>query len=364
MKIDLKKLQSYIDQKLIYSQVHNTLPLKVYKYTDTCSFQEKWDEITTQCRGIVLDNEGNIITNCIPKFFNIEQLKEPLPNLPYEVYSKLDGSLIHISHFKGERIISSSGSFNSEQALKAKQLLDTKYSNAIFDKEYTYVFEIIYPENKIVVDYGEEEQLILLAIRHTGTGNEVNIFTSDKPGEISMFPLASKWHQTIEDVLKKQKQDSFSNEEGVIIKYSNNFRVKIKYSEYVRLHKIISNVSEKMIWEYLKDEKEPEVLLKNIPDELYKWIEETQEKYITQYAEIESKAHLAYFELTKHMNLDKSKEVKKEFATNVFLKYKSLSSVLFSIFENKSYKKTIWSMLEPDKNNAKYMKTMNRQNNI
>src|SRR5690606_13701381 len=77
MKYDLKLLHSYIDKKLINVQLHPTLPLRIYKYSQECVFSRAWDEITLNMRGTVLDEKGNLISNPFPKFFNLEEL-EPL----------------------------------------------------------------------------------------------------------------------------------------------------------------------------------------------------------------------------------------------------------------------------------------------
>ena len=66
-------------------------------------------------------------------------------------------------HFRGQRIFCAHGSFCSDQALKAEEIFHKKYLIQDVMKECTYCFGIIYPENKIVVDYGEIEDLFLLS---------------------------------------------------------------------------------------------------------------------------------------------------------------------------------------------------------
>ena len=149
MKYDLKILQEYIDKKLIHMQVHPTLPLRIYKYSQECVFSKAWDEITLNMRGMVLDTDGNVIANCMPKFFNLEEL-EPLgielPNVPYKVYDKVDGSLIEVFRYNGEIVVSSAGSFTSAQAIAAENMLKTKYSHLLehIEEGKTYLFELIF----------------------------------------------------------------------------------------------------------------------------------------------------------------------------------------------------------------------------
>ena len=73
MKYSLDTLADYIAKGLIIKQVHPTLPLSIYNYSRTCQYGASWDEITLACRGLVLDNEGNVIAKPFPKFFNYEE---------------------------------------------------------------------------------------------------------------------------------------------------------------------------------------------------------------------------------------------------------------------------------------------------
>ena len=45
-----------------------------------------------------------------------------------------------------------------------------------------------------------------------------------------------------------------NDKEGFVIRFKNGFRMKIKGDEYIRLHKIVTNISNRDIWEYLKKE--------------------------------------------------------------------------------------------------------------
>ena len=127
MKYDLNILSKYIDEGLVIKQVHPTLPLSIYNYSRECQYGGKWDDITLNCRGLVLDDGGNVIAKPFPKFFNYEEhIAEesklpPIPNENFEVYEKMDGSLGIVFNYDGEWYMATRGSFQSDQAIKAKQ---------------------------------------------------------------------------------------------------------------------------------------------------------------------------------------------------------------------------------------------------
>jgi RNA ligase len=64
----LEQLQSYEAKGLLRSQTHNTLPLRIYNYTEQCQEDGEWDEITLQARGLVVDLQGNVVARPFKSF--------------------------------------------------------------------------------------------------------------------------------------------------------------------------------------------------------------------------------------------------------------------------------------------------------
>ena len=116
-------LNKYYEEGLVYKQVHPTLPLTIWNYTEKVQYDNLWDGVTIQTRGLVTDDEGNIIARPFKKFFNIEE-KRYVPTEKFDVYEKLDGSLGILFNYKGEWIMSTRGSFISEQAIKGSSEID------------------------------------------------------------------------------------------------------------------------------------------------------------------------------------------------------------------------------------------------
>ena len=129
MKYNLSDISDYLEGDYVIAQRHPTLPLLIYNYSRTTQFSGIWDDITLNCRGLVLDLEGNVIAKPFPKFFNYEEHTAegsklpPIPNENFEVYEKMDGSLGIIFHYEGEWLIATRGSFASEQAIKGMEMM-------------------------------------------------------------------------------------------------------------------------------------------------------------------------------------------------------------------------------------------------
>jgi RNA ligase len=297
--IDKNKLAQYIEEKWIISQVHPTLPLTIYNYSQSTQFERKWDEITLACRGLVLDENGTIVARPFKKFFNWEEIKDhpefPASKfaMPYEVFDKEDGSLGIGFFYKGTFVVATRGSFTSDQAIRATTLLK-KYdlSAAANFSTMTFLFEIIYPENRIVVDYKGEEKLVMLGMVETSTGEEVSYDIAKRVAEKMGMPFVKKWEEDL--TFEKIKALNTENKEGVVVKFSWG-RMKIKFDDYVALHRILTNCSSYDIWENLMTFGElPKELFDKVPDEFFGWVRETRDRIMEDFQFIEAAARAEF----------------------------------------------------------------------
>lgn len=276
LNINLDILLKYEEDGWIVKQSHPSLPLYIWNYSRNCQYKSYWNEITLNCRSLVTDFEGNIVARGFKKFFNLEEHKEnEIPNESFEVYEKLDGSLILAFQYNNNWIICSKGSFVSEQAVAAEKLFYKLNYNSYFRNNYghTYIFEYLSDWNRIVVKYNEE-RLVLIALVDSKTTNEINIqpLASDFFRKEVGFVDIVKKYDGISDYRKLRELFSGDNREGFVVKFKSGFRIKLKYEEYIRLHRIITNITSYDIWETLKTGGDIEQLLDNVPDEFDNWV--------------------------------------------------------------------------------------------
>ena len=328
MKIDKIKLQEMINNKLVSEQKHSEADLFIYNYTPKVQFDKLWNEITLQTRGLILDSEQNVVAKPFSKFFNLEEHQpSEIPQLQFDVFEKLDGSLGILYWINDKPFIASRGSFESEQAKHATDILYKKYSHTFskLNKNKTYLFEIIYPENRIVIDYGTTDDIILITI----IDNETEAESIEDIG----FQIVKKY-DGINDIQQLKSLEE-ENKEGFVIRFQNGFRVKVKFAEYIRLHRIITGVSNVAIWEYLSEGKSFEELLAKVPDEFYNWVKKTQFELKNKFDEILAQSKSVYKEL----------ETRKE--TALYFNSQKNSSILFAMLDKKPIDKIIWKMLKP-----------------
>ena len=342
----LKVLEKYYNDGLVYKQVHPTLPLTIWNYSEKVQYEGLWDEITLQTRGLVTDNDGNIIVHPFKKFFNIEEGKHT-PTEEFEVYEKMDGSLGILFFYEGKWIVVTRGSFTSDQSVKAQELLRSKYIVESIPKGYATLFEIIYPENRIVVDYGDEEKLVVLGMTSRVSGKEMDYNSLLNVHNESGMSVVKKY-DGIKDY-KQLKEMVKNDQEGFVVKFSNGDRVKVKGVEYLRLHKIMGNLSTTAVWEVLSNSGDMENLLKDVPDEFYKKIKTYVQDLKYGFFQISERAGKLHdgFRYGKYGDRD-SEPTKKEFAEFVFNQDKVLQPVMFSMWDRKPYDHIIWRIIKPD----------------
>ncbi len=88
-----------------------------------------------------------------------------------------------------------------------------------------------------------------------------------------------------------------------------------------------------------------EEILEKVPDEFFKWLQQTRSSIQSNFDEIRERALAAY---AKCHSLESPTPDKKTFALAVMKDYREISSILFNIYNNKDYHKIIWKMIRPD----------------
>lgn len=332
-KLDIRILNEMYEKGLLHKQFHPTYPLIIWNYSPRVQYEKLWTPLLMMCRGLVTDFDGNIKARSFPKFFNYEEhTTEEIPNESFEVFDKMDGSLGILFHYNDEWILSTRGSFTSPQSIKGTELLK-KYPLDILDIKNTYLFEIIFNENRIVVSYGEYEGLILLGAIDTKTDVEIDRSVLEK---LNGFELVKKYngiddYNTLKNIIP-------NDAEGFVIRFMSGFRMKIKGDEYIRLHRILTNISNRVIWEYLKEGKPFDELLEKVPDEFYNWVKTTKENLEFQFNEIKTTIEKEFKLLIN----------KKEFAEKVMNNPKK--HFLFKRLDSfsKDYLDKIWDSIYPN----------------
>lgn len=342
-KVDWNVLNTYVDNNLIIANKHPEYDIWILNYSPKVQSKNFWDEYTLSCRGLVVDAEGNILARPFRKFKNLEEHDPSEIDMSeeYDVFEKMDGSLIILFYYEPRMqwIIASRGSFISEQALEAQKI----FNITVYDKllsNYTYLFEVIYPENRIVIDYGNRRELVLLTVIETSSGFELPyIELTDTYSK--HFPIVKRFEVKINDLndLKKLVED---NKEGFVVRFKNGFRVKVKFEEYVRLHGILTNVSNLTVWEHLMNNYDFDALLDRVPDEFYNWLKKVVASLQSNFNEVERQALKEFVRIYYVNGITDRKGFAMEALKTEY------HSILFKLYDKKPYNELIWKRIKPE----------------
>lgn len=266
--IEMKTMRSYEKKGKLKSSSHPFHNLSIWNYQEVVHYKDSWDMITLSARALVVESDtGKIIGRALPKFFNHGENKHK-PTENFRIFNKMDGSLFILFFYRGEWVTASRGSFISEQAVEGRKILEElypRYTELI--QNFTYVFELIYPENRIVVNYGDERKLIYLTSFNT-TGNENMMVDCMKElgfEVVREFDFNDKTLDELADL-------NISNSEGFVVLYDNGDRVKVKFEDYLKLHRTATNFSNKIIFEKYSSGLSLDECLVDVPDEFNEWL--------------------------------------------------------------------------------------------
>lgn len=330
-------------------QTHPVYPYNIACYTKQAMFERVWNDVTMNCRGLIYHQEtGEILARPFKKFFNYGEPNAPTfaPDDWVRVYDKVDGSLGIAYDTPDGPAIATKGSFTSDQALHATELLRTNYPQYQVDDYCTDLFEIIYPENRIVLDYGDLDALWYLGSVVTETGEDywngllVGHFGIPK----NHFMLAGEWGMIFKDIPLDRP-----NREGVVVfnDYTGE-RLKLKQEDYVELHKVMTGLSEKQLWEWCAETGTYSGVMTKIPEELHAWADPIVSDMFRRVTQMWDRVEASYEEIcTKMGHNTKDRAVFAKWATQQ--DYTWMTSALFCFYDE-AYERAaqlLWKQVKP-----------------
>lgn len=303
--MDLTDLEAEISAGFVNRRLHPSEPLAILNYGPATAYARRWNDVTRLTRGLIYNTETlEVVARPWKKFGNWDESGYPYPPTgPMLMSTKFDGSLGILYWPNDDRrypSIATRGSFASDQADFGTRLLEVIVNT--FDEEtqrwligewsnpnFTYLFEIIYPANRIVVNYGGDCRLVLLDVIDNTTGRQ----------DVDRFD-ASIWPDKAEKILVPEGfahsivEKIPSGEEGFVLSWpTRGFMCKMKSAEYVELHRIVTGLSKKAVWEAM-GRGEVSELRENVPDELYEWFDNTVAEFHDKISTILDEAYQIY----------------------------------------------------------------------
>jgi RNA ligase len=306
--------------------------------------------IRRECRGIIFNKDGSILSRRLHKFFNVNERDETLSHKidfsqPHVILEKLDGSMITPIKI-GDHIRWGTKMGVTQVAMGAEEFVakNPQYADfarwCIDDAGVTPIFEWCSRKQRIVVDY-PEDRLVFVAARDIKTGEYANYDWLQAFGSkynIEVVKAYAGTTKSMEHLIEETRgQEGI---EGWIIRFDDGHMVKVKGDWYVRIHKTKDAISQEknivssIVNETIDDSKA------FMLEEDRKRVEEFEREFING----SNSSVQIYEQLLEHY---RSKYDRKNFALNSEDLHPHLRSIMFSCWDgNKNVRDEVFNIIK------------------
>lgn len=347
--VDSDDLHKEIREGYVRERVHPAdSTYHILNYTEKAQYERRWNDVTRACRGLIvrsgeIGTMPEVVARPWPKFYNYGEHAEgelDLTERDIEVLDKVDGSLGIIYQGPDGWAVATRGSFESEQAIRGTEMLrDMIAAGQFYPADgWTFLTEIVYPGNRIVLDYGDFAGLVMLGAVHTDSGMPMG------PGA---FPGSWKGPKAeaiqAESLAEALALPPRANAEGVVVRFRKSGRmVKVKQDDYVRLHKLVTGLSERSIWAHLNENDNIGSLLEQIPDEFHDWVLKVADDLLKAHTDIYACALADYYNVLNRLPEDFERP---EYAS--LAKESRYPGLMFMLLDGKDTGPAIYKMIRP-----------------
>lgn len=323
-----KRFYELREEGLLEYRDHPSLPLRIWNYTRGCQYLAAWQPETLASRGLITDHEDRVITPAFVKFFNygepsckLEEIldeitdQQTISHLNVDFDEKFDGSFGIVFHYNDKWYVASRGSFDSLWSLKGQDIL-SYYDASSLNPLCTYLVEIVFKGNRIVVDYGDINELCALgSLKRCEEGwIETDDYKSTpfkQPRSLKFdlgveheLPLKEKIKRYTEELIKVYDKGDAQFEGFVgsikIKGHVQRYRFKTKMPSYLDLHKNVMHIGEKNVWQICVGDIDEMKFLEFLPDEFEDWYKEKK----TYYMHICAQKYAFYESMQAKMQVD------------------------------------------------------------
>jgi tRNA splicing ligase len=241
-------LKQHIADKLVFAKKHPTLPLTLYCYTRKAVYDNIWTDVTRKCRGLIVDDEGVVVSRPFEKFFeydspghsetyerNVEALerKHGYPR----IQEKINGNLGIFWKYGMHWGIASKGSFTSPHAKWAETWMADHIENfgrLVFPIGYTPVFEMICQDVQGHAIKYDTNELVLIALINNQTGEEMDLLSLQLYGTTNELAVPDTYEKSLKTVLAEDRE----GHEGYVLTYNipgrAPLKLKIKHPSFIK----------------------------------------------------------------------------------------------------------------------------------
>jgi ATP-dependent RNA circularization protein (DNA/RNA ligase family) len=243
-----EELQDFVQNnpKLVTMRESTRYPgLFVLKYKKVVFFKNKWNDYLECCRGAVVDRDFNLVVHPFQKIYNhgVED-RAPVfkPDDVVMAYDKVNGFMVSVTTYKGELLVSTTGSLDSDFAIMAEQMiLETADLEMVKlmcrGGTRTLMFECCHEDDPHIIP--EQSGLYFLGYRDNTWDSTMQHMAYET---VAMYDIVAAAHYmkvnpvpsySVTTVADLEQQMKTSTREGVVFYHLDGRAAKIKTRHYL-----------------------------------------------------------------------------------------------------------------------------------
>ena len=301
--------------------------------------------VRRECRGLIFDADGNLMSRPFHKFFNINEREETqahdfVMTEGHVVMEKMDGSMIRPILVDGYlRLATKMGvttvAMQAEEWLAGQDPALKAWMRQCVEDSVTPLFEWVSPFNQIVLAY-ETADLVYLGTRDNATG----AYVMDKTCPFNCVPQYGGVDVPLSEYVARQR--GAESREGDIIRFNSGHMVKVKNDWYVRIHKTIDRITfDRNIVNLIINEEVDDVI-PMLPQVQADRVRDFETVFWERFKETEERLMLLFLEAqTKYTD---RKQVATEFVPT--LKNKADAGLLFRMLDGRNIRELLLEYIE------------------
>jgi len=105
-----------------------------------------------------------------------------------------------------------------------------------YPKNVTTLVEIIHPETKVHVKYGDRQDFVVIGANNCKTLSDYGYSALCKLAKKLGLPVTEVWQgESLRNLVAYMKDRSVKNQEGYVIRFKSGLRVKLKFETYIAI---------------------------------------------------------------------------------------------------------------------------------
>jgi hypothetical protein len=287
--VNKKDLQEFIEAnpKLVRMQQSVRYPdLYVIKYKKRVFYDNLWNDILEECRGLVVDADFNIVSRPFTKIYNYGiEARAPKfdPSEMVEAYRKVNGFMAALTWHNGDILVSTTGSLDSDFVQYVYDMIGDNlplYRETLSQfSQHTFMFECVHPSDPHIIP--EQQGMYLLGYRRKGWSSVVVPCCEAWASKFNSLFLGDYYVS----VYELQRMAKECRHEGFVFYHEDGRSAKIKSPYYLTCKWVARNPNtEKLMRPDFK---------KSIDEEYYDLLDVIQYN-IEDYTAMDEQARLAW----------------------------------------------------------------------